>query len=773
MADLEARFRITTDKGGAEQAAKSVADLKKSAQDANTPLATTRQLFEQINKAGEVLSKTGLNMAKAGAGILAPMMLAANTYIKNAGMAEQTSRDWLKTSDQLAASQMRIGRVIAQETLPYMQEMAKLSQTAASFAEKHPEVVKAAVTLGGGLAFGGTGLFMLGQTANALSLLGTVGTRIGLLGAGTAGAAGASGGAAAASGGAAAGGAAAAGGLTALGLIGSVAGGVTLGLGIEQYMASKGWKGNVAGVPLEARNLGEYPVSGMYGAVKLLGGSEDEAKQSALALAQALGLVAKTADQATVALQGQASGTFGGGGQIGGFGGSGGGGGFGGAGTGNLLEDQPWYGRGLETFMQYSIQQEYAQADHYRDMLRTSYDYQREMRHQEEAYGIQRAISVRNQGMQLNYAEQDYYRQRSINADAFQRSLYLAEQEYYYQRSITARNYSISQSRSAEDYELQTERNEYDHKIRLRNAARTGNATAWLEEQRAYKLSESRREEDYEIARRRAKEDYSLAQGDAETSYERQRKIATDSFAIQEQIQADSYTIQRQRQQEQFDLQLGDQDDNFTRQMRIAAEQHTIQMNRFETDFATEKERQATALEDLLGSMGVFRDEYGAKLDSFKPAFAEFINAGIVDPLNQLRGSLGLQGIESVAVGTGNANAGASFNYGSSGGGSTGSYGGGGGAGGYRAAGGYVGSGMYRLGEQGYEFVLDHTTTKMWEKNLGGSLTQSALQAGTADTLEISFIGNVPAGMDVQEIAAAVSQQIANKYKRVNARVRR
>ena len=756
MADLEAKFRITTEKGSAEQAAKAVADLKKAAEGTNTPLAATRKLFEQINAAGEVMTKTGLSMAKAGAGMLAPMMLAANTYIKNAGMAEQTSRDWLKTTDQLAAAQMRIGRVVAQETLPYMQKLAELSQTAASFAEKHPEIVKAAVAVGGGLAFGGTGLFMAGQAANAISVLGTAGTRLGLFGAGAAGAAGAGGGASAA-----ASGAAAAGGLTAAGIIGSVLGGVTLGLGIEQYMASRGMKGNVAGVPWEARNLGEYPVALVKQASKanaLAGGlSEQEAEErstrDALNLAQALGLLSTNAQQATTAV--------------------------------TKLQDHAWYGQGLQMFMQYSIQQQYAQADHYRDMVRMGYDYQREVRHQEEAYGIQRAIAVRNQGIQLGYAEQDYYRQRSINADAFQRSLYLAEQEYYYQRGIAARNFGISQQRSAEDYTLQTERNEYDHKIRLRNAARTGNAIAWLEEQRAYKLSESRRKEDYDIARRRAKEDYSLAQGDAQTAYERQRKIAMDSYAIQEKIAAENYAIQRQRQQDQFELQLGDQDKNFQRQMGILATQHEIQMNRFETDFATEKERQATYFDLSLASLGAFRDEYGAILDGVKPQFTDFINAGIVDPLNQLRGSLGLQGIESVAVGSGYANAGASFNYDTAQGYNNAGasfnyssqysnpyawyeqfYGG-------RASGGYVGAGMYRMGERGYEFVLDHTTTKMWEKSLGGPLTQGALQPGTADTLEIVFKGDVPDGMNMAVIEEMVSRQIADKYKRVNARVRR
>lgn len=709
MGELEARFKITTDKSGVDQATKAVADVKKSAQELDRPLSAIRQHFELIGRAGEQFSRVGVRMAATGTAMMTPMMLAANSYVKSAGMAETTSRQWLKTTDQLAAAQQRIGRVVAQETLPYMEKVAQLAQTAAAFGERHPEAVKGLVTVGTGLVAGGAGLTVLGQTANAISAIG----RLGLLG-GAAGGAG-------------------------LGLAGAGLGGVGLGAGVVQYLASQGFKANVGGIGLEARNLGEYPVAGVYGATKLLGGSEEQATQNALALAQALGLVATNAGQATA-----------------------------------RLEDSPWYGQGLQMFAQYALQQKYAQADHYRDMLRSGYDFQRNVRYQEEAYSVQRAIAVRNHNIQISYAEQDYYRQRQISTDQFQRQVMLSEQEYYYQRSIANRNFIISQQRMAEDYALQSERNEYDHKIRLRNAARTGNATAWLEEMRAYQLSEARRKQDYEITRRRAKEDFDLSQSDARTSYERQRKISQENFAIQEKIQAESYIIQRQRQQENFDRQIADQDAQFARQMRIAAEQHAIQLSRFETDFATEKERQETAFKLSLASLGAFRDEYGAILDSMKPMFADFLNGGIVDPLNQIRGMAGLQELPSVVAGPGYNNAGASFNYGYTfSGGPTSGGGGGGGGGGFRAGGGYVGFGNYHVGEGGYEYVLDHATTKIWESKLGGPLTQDALRAGTSDTLEITFRGEVPGGINMAAIEAAVSRQIADKYRRVTARVRR
>lgn len=709
MADLEAKFRIITDKSSIEQATRAVAEVKKSTQEAERSLAGFQRHFEMIGRAGEQFTRVGLHMAAAGTAIMAPMMLAANSYVRNAGMAEASSRQWLKTTDQLAAAQQRVGRVIAQETLPYMEKMAQLANAAAAFGERHPEAVRALVTVGTGLVAGGAGLTVIGQAANALSGL----ARLAPIGSVAGGA--------------------------ALGLGGAVLGGAALGAGTVQYLASRGFATNLFGVPLEARNLGEYPVAAVHGLSKLLGASERDATVNALALAQALGMVSVNAQQATA-----------------------------------RIEDSPWFGRGLEMFAQFSLQQKYAQADYYREMLRAGYDFQRNMRYQEEAFGVQRAIAVRNHNIQMSYAEQDFQRQRQINADQFQRQLMLSEQEYYYQRGIAARNFAISARRAEEDYRLQTHRNEEDHRIRLRNIARTGNATAWLEEMRSYQLSERRRKEDYEIARRRAKEDFDLAQSDARTAYERQRKIALENFAIQEKIQAENYAIQRQRQQDNFERQIADQEAQFARQMRIAAEQHAIQMNRFEADFATEKERQETFFKLQLAGLGAFRDEYGAMLDGIKPKFTEFLNSGIVDPLNQVRGMAGLQELPAVVMR--DASVGSAVPGGGGGGGS-GGFGGpggfGGGGGGFRAGGGYVGYGLYRMGERGYEFVLDHTTTKMWENRLGGPLTQGALRSGTADTLEITFRGEVPAGLDMRAIEAAVSRQIADKYRRVTARVRR
>lgn len=54
-----------------------------------------------------------------------------------------------------------------------------------------------------------------------------------------------------------------------------------------------------------------------------------------------------------------------------------------------------------------------------------------------------------------------------------------------------------------------------------------------------------------------------------------------------------------------------------------------------------------------------------------------------------------------------------------------------------RAAGGYVGSGIYRMGEKGREFVLSNDTTRNAERAIGGPLTQGGVTSMITNNLQI------------------------------------
>ena len=56
---------------------------------------------------------------------------------------------------------------------------------------------------------------------------------------------------------------------------------------------------------------------------------------------------------------------------------------------------------------------------------------------------------------------------------------------------------------------------------------------------------------------------------------------------------------------------------------------------------------------------------------------------------------------------------------------------------GSKASGGYVSNGMYRMGEQGREFVMNNATTRSAERAMGGRITQGGLMARVTNNLQV------------------------------------
>ncbi len=56
-----------------------------------------------------------------------------------------------------------------------------------------------------------------------------------------------------------------------------------------------------------------------------------------------------------------------------------------------------------------------------------------------------------------------------------------------------------------------------------------------------------------------------------------------------------------------------------------------------------------------------------------------------------------------------------------------------------KAAGGYAGAGIYKMGERGHEFVMNHATTRAAERMMGGQLTQDRLLSSLAGGRNINY----------------------------------
>ncbi|HUX16633.1 MAG TPA: hypothetical protein VMW52_09190, partial [Phycisphaerae bacterium] len=160
----ESRQRVDRLAGSLKDVDKGLEKTARAAKDA-------KRAFAEMHETGQKLSSLGMRIGAVGAAIGAPLILAANQYIQRAGMAESVSRRWLAATDRMARSQERVGRVVVEQVSPYLEKLADLAETAADFAEKHPDAVKAALAIAGSAGVLGAGLTTVGQAATGLAAI--------------------------------------------------------------------------------------------------------------------------------------------------------------------------------------------------------------------------------------------------------------------------------------------------------------------------------------------------------------------------------------------------------------------------------------------------------------------------------------------------------------------------------------------------------------------------------------------------------------------------
>lgn len=232
--ELEVQIKYTTDKAGAAQAKRTAAEVGAATEKAATEAArvATRAAeqarqrieaqFDRIESAAEKLSTIGGSLAGVGAGILAPLTLAANAYLQTATESDRVAQRWRASQERIAEAGERVGAVVVERVLPYLEDAAALAEKTAAFVEAHPGAIEAALTIGGSMAALGGALVVAEQVAQTIAAVAKLG---GLFGAGSAAASAGAGAAGAA--GSAAGGA----GLAALALPAAIVGGGVLAAG--------------------------------------------------------------------------------------------------------------------------------------------------------------------------------------------------------------------------------------------------------------------------------------------------------------------------------------------------------------------------------------------------------------------------------------------------------------------------------------------------------------------------------------------------------------
>jgi hypothetical protein len=117
--------------------------------------------------AGFTTMMAGMTLERWGTSLLSPVQ----DYIKYAGMASETSREWANSMDSIHQSGARIGQSMAQSVLPLLERGAKLLEQIADFFEKHPIIGSALAGVGLGAIATGQILVTLGQVIAGIAAL--------------------------------------------------------------------------------------------------------------------------------------------------------------------------------------------------------------------------------------------------------------------------------------------------------------------------------------------------------------------------------------------------------------------------------------------------------------------------------------------------------------------------------------------------------------------------------------------------------------------------
>ncbi len=474
--------------------------------------------FDDLEKTASRIRTVSIVISAAGTSILATGMGLAKGYVQAVQTNEAVSRQWLWATRELERAQLRLGRVFAQEMVPYMQKAAQFVDSITAFAEKHPEVVRGAIGVGTGLAVaGGTGLAL----SSALSLWNKVKPLFG--GVGTA---------------ATAAGAAIAGSPLALALL-LTASGTGLGLGVNELLANTEFGKRIG---LQKANV--IATVGAYGLGRLFGGEE-----TGLAWAKFVG-------QLTGAIEN-----------------------MGGA-SSKTAKEIDFTLEQLQIYYAYQRQEVIAQRQLRINLQRMQRDFQRQVRYEEEDFYRRRRYAIQDYQRQETYALQDYYRQRAIMVrdygiemaraeEDFQRSRRRAQEDFEFQmwdilRSGDAlawmraqRQFNITQQRAEEDYRIAQQRRAEDFQRQLQDME-TQFAIQRARRAEEFKIQLQREEEEFQIRQKRAREQFATQLNDMMRNYNEERLLRRQALIDQLRDLAEAGEKERLLRQQLNNVMLED-----------------------------------------------------------------------------------------------------------------------------------------------------------------------------------------------------------------------
>jgi len=158
-----AGLKLTEEQMGKVQT--SVEKANKAFVEQEAKIKAVKAQMQQMREQAEKLQNIGTTIGGVGLAAGAALLTFANKYVTASGQSEAASREWLASMKSLENSEIRVGRVIATQALPYLEKAVKLASDLAGWAEQHPEIIDAAlkfsaaaVVVGGGLSVAAQGM---------------------------------------------------------------------------------------------------------------------------------------------------------------------------------------------------------------------------------------------------------------------------------------------------------------------------------------------------------------------------------------------------------------------------------------------------------------------------------------------------------------------------------------------------------------------------------------------------------------------------------------
>lgn len=110
-------------------------------------LAVQKSLID-MSESAQQAGRDYTKIFATGAGITGGIFAAAERYVRTAKVATSITEEWTSQTNKLQNSQSRIGATLAKEALPMLKQATELASRAATFVERNPEIVKAALNTG-------------------------------------------------------------------------------------------------------------------------------------------------------------------------------------------------------------------------------------------------------------------------------------------------------------------------------------------------------------------------------------------------------------------------------------------------------------------------------------------------------------------------------------------------------------------------------------------------------------------------------------------------